>query len=302
MATNMTASPGSRPSSGTPRPIDAADAADVPSWTSTVVTGTTLVTAAFSLVGGVWALLWPVSFADAVDFPDHVHFLHDIGAFQIGIGAGLLLALIWEDSLTAALAGFLVANTVHTVNHAVDLDLGGQAWTVWALALLSVLVAVALAARWDQRGRVVGRVPSDPGRPPAPSLAPFVRQKTVALTTYRRDGTPVSAPVSLVVEGERAYVRSPEKGWKVRRIARDPRVVVAPSTGRGRVTGPGVEGRARRLEGVEARHAARLLARKHPLLHGIVVPLAHRLGRRRTGRTVHLEVVPSGAEPDRPSV
>jgi hypothetical protein len=35
---------------------------------------------------GVWALLWPSSFADAVDFGRHTHFVHDAGAFQIGIG------------------------------------------------------------------------------------------------------------------------------------------------------------------------------------------------------------------------
>jgi hypothetical protein len=30
----------------------------------------------------------------------------------------------WRDGLALALAGFLVANTTHAVNHAVDLDLG----------------------------------------------------------------------------------------------------------------------------------------------------------------------------------
>lgn len=271
-------------------------------WRSRVVTTTTLLAAAFNLFYGFWALLWPRSFAVGVGFPVHLHFAHDIGAFLLGLAAGLLLALIWEDSLAVVLAGFLVANTLHTVNHITDLDLGGHSWDPWAFGLLSVLTAVALYARWDQLGRVVGRVPADPAVPAAPSLARFVRQKTVALTTFRRDGTPVSSPVSIVVEGEQAYFRSPEKGWKVRRLARDPRAVVAPSTAGGKVTGPGVEGRARRLEGAEARHASRLLVRKHPLLQGIVVPLAHRLGRRRTGRTVHFVVVPAAGDAgDRPA-
>jgi hypothetical protein len=52
-------------------------------------------------------------------------------------------------------------------------------------------------------------------------------------------------------------------------------------------TGPAILARARRLEGAEARRAARLLARKHPLLHGVLVPLTHRLGRAKTGKTVH---------------
>ena len=33
---------------------------------------------------------------------------------------------------------------------------------------------------------------------PIPTLEPFVRQRTVLLTTYRRDGTPVGTPVELV--------------------------------------------------------------------------------------------------------
>jgi PPOX class probable F420-dependent enzyme len=69
-------------------------------------------------------------------------------------------------------------------------------------------------------------------------------------------------------------------------------VEVAPSTARGRPTGPGIPATARRLEGAEAGHAARLLARKHPWLHGVLVPLTHRLGRAKTGRTVHFELTP----------
>jgi hypothetical protein len=33
--------------------------------------------------------------------------------------------------------------------------------------------------------------------------------------------------------------------------------------------------------------AARLLARRHPLLHGVLVPLIRRLGRAKTGKTLH---------------
>jgi hypothetical protein len=49
---------------------------------------------------------------------------------------------------------------------------------------------------------------------------------------------------------------------------------------------------ARRLAGAEYRQAARALARKYPLLHGVLVPLTHRLARRKTGRTVHFELKP----------
>jgi hypothetical protein len=103
------------------------------------------------LAAGIWAGLAPRSFARLVAFPYHEHFLHDLGAFQLGIGATLLLALAWRDAPTVALAGFLVANTLHTVSHATDLDLGGRASDPYAIGVLSLLAAVALVLRVRQR-------------------------------------------------------------------------------------------------------------------------------------------------------
>ncbi|MDQ4119006.1 MAG: PPOX class F420-dependent oxidoreductase [Actinomycetota bacterium] len=120
----------------------------------------------------------------------------------------------------------------------------------------------------------------------------FVHQPTVVLTTYRRDGTPVPTAVSIAVDGDRAVFRTFAKAGKARRLRNDPTVEVAPSTVRGTPTGPALRGTARRLDGDEDRAAARLLRRKHPLLHGVVVPLAHRVGRARTGRTIHFELLP----------
>ena len=69
----------------------------------------TLLTGVFMVAAGAWALLGPDSFADAVRFPRHVHFVHDAGAFQLGIGIILLLGATWRDGLALALAGLLVA-------------------------------------------------------------------------------------------------------------------------------------------------------------------------------------------------
>jgi uncharacterized protein len=71
----------------------------------------------------------------------------------------------------------------------------------------------------------------------------FTDTWSVLLTSYRRDGTPVGTPVSLAVDGERAFLRSPGNGWKVRRMRNTPRVEIAPCTPRGRPTGPGHEPR-----------------------------------------------------------
>lgn len=123
----------------------------------------------------------------------------------------------------------------------------------------------------------------------SPALEPFVRQWTVLLTSYRRDGRPVGTPVSIAVDGDRAFARTWDTAGKFKRIRNNPEVEVAPSTALGRPTGPAIRARARVLEGDESARAARLLARKHPILHGLLVPAVHRL---RGNKTVHMELTP----------
>jgi PPOX class probable F420-dependent enzyme len=252
---------------------------------------TVLGSALLMLVAGGWALVSSATFADLVGF-DRAgeHFLHDAGAFQLGLGAGLLFALMWRDPLAVVLGGFLVANTVHAVNHAADLHAGGRVADVWLLTAWSVVVGAALLRRVRDGGWVLGKVSSAT----APAFAPLRTQKTVVLTTWRRSGIGVPTPVSVAVDGDRAVFRTFARAGKTQRLRRDPLVTVAPSNARGRVSGPAVTARARLLDGPDARQAARLLRRKYPLLHGLVVPLAHRLLRRRVGRTIHFELVSSG--------
>ncbi|BBZ69841.1 PPOX class F420-dependent oxidoreductase [Mycobacterium paraseoulense] len=237
---------------------------------------------------GIWCIGDPNSFARAVGFDAHRHFLHDVGAFQLGLGVTLLLAVIWADALATALAGFIVANTVHTVNHFVDLDVGGSVGQAWALGVVSVALALAFVLRLRQLGYVLGSV----GTAANSALAPFVRQKTIALTTFRKDGTPGSSPVSIVVDGDHAYFRSFERAVKVRRIRRNPGVEFGPATASGKPTGAALPGRARLLEGPECQRAARLLRQKYPFLHGVLVPTAHRLMRSKYGGTIHAELTP----------
>jgi len=112
------------------------------------------------------------------------------------------------------------------------------------------------------------------------------------LTTYKRDGTPVGTAVNIVVEGDLAYFRTWDTAWKLRRIRNNPRVQFAPSTARGKPTAPPIWARARVLEGKESAHAGWLLASKYPALHGLLVPLVHRL---RGNRTMHVELTPAEA-------
>ncbi|MFF7155795.1 PPOX class F420-dependent oxidoreductase [Streptomyces sp. NPDC008139] len=142
---------------------------------------------------------------------------------------------------------------------------------------------------WHVFGRVYGAT--------RPELAPFVRQKTVLLTTYRKDGGSGASPVSIAVEGDHAYIRSFETALKTRRLRNNPAAQVTPSTGRGKPTGLPVHATLRRLDGEEAAHAAQVLAAKYRTLHGFLVPLAHRLAHRRTGKTVHFEMTPTPEQP-----
>ncbi|MGW6482200.1 hypothetical protein ACWGDS_30730 [Streptomyces sp. NPDC055059] len=50
------------------------------------------------------------------------------------------------------------------------------------------------------------------------------------------------------------------------------------------MTGPEFKARVRLLDedGEEAKHAAKLLRHKHPVMHGVAVPLAHKVQRDRT--------------------
>jgi PPOX class probable F420-dependent enzyme len=254
----------------------------------------TLLAGIITLSAGLWALLAPRSFAEAVRFPYARHFVHDTGAFQIGIGATLLLALAWRDGLALVLAGFLVGNTAHVVSHIADLGLGGRGWEPWGLAAVSVLVAVALVLRLRAIGYVVGEVSAVA----APELARFARQKTAVLTTYKRDGTPVATPLSVVADGDRLLIRTYEAAWKTRRMRNRPEVEIAPSTMRGKPTGPALRATARQLDGEDSRRAAHLLARKYPGLHGVFVPWGHRTFRGKFGATLHYELVPV----DRPAI
>jgi PPOX class probable F420-dependent enzyme len=130
-----------------------------------------------------------------------------------------------------------------------------------------------------------------PVQDPTQALQLFVRQSTILLTTFRRDGTPVGTPVHIAVEGDHAYVRTWSTSGKAKRLRHDQTALIAPSTIAGSPTGAPVEVRARVLSGEESAHAGRLLARKYPLLHGFLIPLMHRL----MGYvTTHVELQPIG--------
>lgn len=143
------------------------------------------------------------------------------------------------------------------------------------------------------------------------ALEPFRDQKTVILTSYRRDGTPVDTPVHIAVEGDRAYVRTYASALKTKRLRRNPDLELWPASN-GTVpallalprpkaavrAGAGVRARGRELDAAEAPRAAHALARKYPVLQGFLIPWMHRHVYK-TG-TVHFEVTPDREATPRP--
>ncbi|HKA05163.1 MAG TPA: PPOX class F420-dependent oxidoreductase [Acidimicrobiales bacterium] len=119
---------------------------------------------------------------------------------------------------------------------------------------------------------------------------PIASAKTILLTTYKRDGTAVGTPVNVaVMSGEVAYIRTYDPSGKLKRMRRDADVEVAPSTLRGRPTGPTVKARARVLTGSESAAAAEALAQKYPVMHGHLIPWYHR---RKGLLTTQIELTP----------
>jgi PPOX class probable F420-dependent enzyme len=121
------------------------------------------------------------------------------------------------------------------------------------------------------------------------SLQTLRSTKTILLTSFKRDGTPVATPVSIAFDGDRAFFRSYDKAWKTKRIRNNGNVEAAPATLRGKPTGPIVQAEAVLLSGDQAEVAAKALARRHRVLQAVLVPLAHRLMRY---RTLHYELLP----------
>jgi uncharacterized protein len=121
-------------------------------------------------------------------------------------------------------------------------------------------------------------------------FAPLLASKYMLLTTYRRAGTPVPTPVHVVGPGDVAFFRTWDSSGKAKRLKHTSLVEVTPSNFRGRPQGPTLDANALLLGPVESEVATRLLARKHPVLHGHLIPWYHR---RRGWVTQHYRLDPA---------
>lgn len=102
-----------------------------------------LVSAAVFLLTGLLAMAAPQAFFDAAAAfePYNPHFIQDIGAFNLGLGAVLLLAARrGADALVAALGGAAVGSAAHVVSHLLGIDLGGTPAVDLPMFTLTTLV------------------------------------------------------------------------------------------------------------------------------------------------------------------
>ncbi len=105
---------------------------------------------AFTLILGLWAIIAPISFFDNIGHfePYNRHFLHDVGAFQIGLGAAAVFALAWrDDALLAVLGGATAGATAHEIAHIADSGIGGRDSDPYTLGLIAAILVATFAWR-----------------------------------------------------------------------------------------------------------------------------------------------------------
>ena len=107
-----------------------------------------VVLSALAILGlGGWMWGWPDNFAAYVNFPNHVHFLHDMGVYHLGVALGLLLALVKRDAIFVVMVAFAAINVLHAFNHVLDRDLGGHPSDPYVIGVQALLAGAGAVLR-----------------------------------------------------------------------------------------------------------------------------------------------------------
>jgi PPOX class probable F420-dependent enzyme len=117
----------------------------------------------------------------------------------------------------------------------------------------------------------------------------------ISLRSYKRDGSPVDTPVWCAGLEGKLVIFTLQESYKVKRVARNPRVQVAACDVRGKLKGPWSDGTCTPVERGSAheRDAYAAFARKYGLKMRIGNFFSSLVGRRK--RRLVLEVALSGA-------
>ena len=97
--------------------------------------------------------------------------------------------------------------------------------------------------------------------------------KYLSLTTYRRDGTPVSTPVWFVEQEGRLFVTTGAESYKAKRLRRNPAAMVAPCTARGVPKGDAIPVQVEFVPPDEHARIDRLMAEKYRVDRVLILPI-----------------------------
>ena len=107
----------------------------------------------------------------------------------------------------------------------------------------------------------------------ATRAAPVYPGKYLSITSFKRNGAGVATPVWFVQEGGRLLVQTEADSGKVKRIRRNPRVMVAPCTATGRLLADPVPAQAELLPAAELGRVERLLVAKDRIDLLVIKPI-----------------------------
>ena len=106
----------------------------------------------------------------------------------------------------------------------------------------------------------------------------------LSVTSFKRDGTGVATPVWSVSDGRRLFALTDLHSAKVRRVRRDPHVLVASCRANGKLRGEPVPADAEVLTAAsDLERVRRLLLERYKISYRVVM-LVYRLGRRLRGQ------------------
>ena len=115
------------------------------------------------------------------------------------------------------------------------------------------------------------------------------------LSTFRKNGRPVSTPVWFSLAGDRLYVFTDLESGKVKRIRGDPRATLSPCDFRGRRTsGVSLRAEARILDRAGSEVADRALREKYGWRYGLAQVVIRLLGK--SARRAFLELRPAAED------
>jgi hypothetical protein len=123
-----------------------------------------------------------------------------------------------------------------------------------------------------------------PVQPHPADLEALFPGRYLSVTSFKRDGTGVATPVWSVSDGERLFALTDLHSAKVRRMRRNPHVLIASCRAGGKLRGEQLSARVEVLTTTpELERVQRLLIERYKISYRLVM-LVYRLGRRLRGQ------------------